>query len=742
MSGAIGISIGSQNIVIASASKCSIDVLTNDLSSKSTPSVVCFTPKQRLIGESGYTRLITNFKNTILSPTRFLGIKSNDHHLDKEKNWISHELNIEGPEILHEIYYGGEKRHFKTEQVVGSLLKHLKDIISDKNNIKMTDCVVSVPGYYNEIERIALLDAIRIAEIPCIKIMNEGTAAALNYAFYNNVYFSNTPRVVSFADLGHSKFSVTIVQFIKDQLQILAHVSERNLGCRDFDWALMTHFAKCFKKSHIIDIIKDQKAKIKLRQETEKLRKMLTTSNEGLLKIDNIVNRYNLKQAITREEFENISIDLLNKIDTICTKALQTAGVDNVYSVEVLGGGSRMPSVQKVYAKAFNVPNINENVGLEELVSRGCAIEAAILSPHLKVREFIVRDIVYYPIKFAYSLSGVEDFSDYYMLFNEKTVFPMKKNVKMRKNGPFRVRFCNETCSLCTSVFIECPEEPENYGINLQIEIDKNGVLSINSAERVIEAESKEEKTSPDSGKSSLEETKDNAIRPIQNTYKTHFNCILEQRGLDDQTIRIFIEQENKFVAQGYYNKIILEKKKELESYVDSSLSSIKTFLNCFVTPENAYKILNDIEEIETWLDDDYIDSTTEEYESRLSFLQSSMEPILKRWAFYTGIPSVIESFEKCLKYAYHMISEFKVSFSDSCEEEIKYFLRKTQEDEEVLKHVKESLTELEWSQDPGMSLEYLEEKANELKDLTYQYINKYKEKLHESKTKNIEDKP
>ena len=223
MSGAIGIDLGSQKCVIAAVNRGGIEILINDLSNRATPSVVGFTNKQRSLGESGYSKLSTNSRNTILFPTRFLGLRSDSSYLEEERNWITHPLNLNSPQIVHECSYLDQSEHFTTEKVVAMLITHLEEIISHKNKIKMTDLVISVPNYFNENERIALLNAITISGVPCVKIMNEGTAAALSYGLFRNSEFTDTARIVVFADMGHSKFSITIAQFFKDKLEILTH---------------------------------------------------------------------------------------------------------------------------------------------------------------------------------------------------------------------------------------------------------------------------------------------------------------------------------------------------------------------------------------------------------------------------------------------------------------------------------------------------------------------------------------
>ena len=106
----------------------------------------------------------------------------------------------------------------------------------ENSGILSKDIVISVPSYYSNSERQAVLDAAEIADLKCIRLVNESTAIALAYGFFRKADLTDKePRYVAFVDFGHSKLTVTIASFLKGKTRILIHNSDRNLGARNMD---------------------------------------------------------------------------------------------------------------------------------------------------------------------------------------------------------------------------------------------------------------------------------------------------------------------------------------------------------------------------------------------------------------------------------------------------------------------------------------------------------------------------
>lgn len=203
-------------------------------------------------------------------------------------------VTTEDNEIGIEVRYQGYNTVFTPERIVAAILTELARICRN-NECVASDIVLSIPGYYNEFERQALLNAAKIAEIPCVRLMNEMTATALNYGIFRKNEFTTDPRIVVFIDVGHCKTSVAVVAFTTDKLVVLGQAHDRNLGGRNFDWRIMEYFANEFEKKYKLNPLRESpRAKLKLLSGVEKLRKELSANIESNINIEYLVEDYDL----------------------------------------------------------------------------------------------------------------------------------------------------------------------------------------------------------------------------------------------------------------------------------------------------------------------------------------------------------------------------------------------------------------------------------------------------------------
>jgi molecular chaperone DnaK (HSP70) len=194
-----------------------------------------------------------NFKNTLQFFTRFLGLNTDCvDQLKEEEKFISYKLvPLENKKIGFEVTQKGQQYIFTPEQVLAYYLKRTKAFYENAN-IQTTDIVISVPSYFSNVERQAVLDACEIAQYKCIRLINESTAVCLNYGFFRKADLpeKGDPRYVAFVDLGHSKLTVTIAAFHQGKVKIMAHTSDRNLGARSMDLLLLDVLGAEFTKKY------------------------------------------------------------------------------------------------------------------------------------------------------------------------------------------------------------------------------------------------------------------------------------------------------------------------------------------------------------------------------------------------------------------------------------------------------------------------------------------------------------
>merc|ERR1712136_718423 len=259
---------------------------------------------------------------------------------------------------------------------------------------KVADIVLSVPGYFGDAQRQALLDAAKIANLPVLRIMNEHTATALAYGIYrSNDFDPEKPMTVAFCSVGHSLFSVSIVQFVRGKLTVIAEKCDK-VGGRDMDGCLMREFAAQFKKKHGCDPLSNKKAAFKLEDAVTKTKKTLSANSEAPVSVECLMEDEDFSSSVLRTDFETMCAPLMTKVRAVLDGAIATAGipVEQIDSVEIVGGSSRVPWVKRMCSEAFGGKELSTTMNADESVARGCALQAAILSPLYKVRDFKVED--------------------------------------------------------------------------------------------------------------------------------------------------------------------------------------------------------------------------------------------------------------------------------------------------------------------------------------------------------------
>lgn len=434
----VGLDVGNDTSCVALARKRGIDVLMNKESKRETPSVVNFGDKMRFMGTDGAGKFSLAPQNTAHQLKRILGKKFSDPQLQKDIALLPFSV-TEGPDggCLINVTYCNEPASFTPEQVMAMLLVDLKKIVEMEAGTVVTDCVLAVPTYFTEEERYAMLNASSVAGLNCLRLMNETTATALSYGIYKTDLPDDVAVNVAFVDIGHTSIQVSIVALKKTGLVVKSHAWDRNLGGRDIDGALFNHFCDEIQAKHKMDVRSNKRASFKLRLAIEKLKKTLSANSEALLNIECLMNDTDIRSKLTREQLEELNADVFSRMRAPIDKALADSGVApaDISSVEIVGSCTRVPIMSKIIEEAFGrAPSRTMNA--KECVSRGCALQCAMLSPVFKVRDFGVEDACPYTVEFAWEKDGATVTQP---LFERNSAFPTTKMLTFMRSQPFKV---------------------------------------------------------------------------------------------------------------------------------------------------------------------------------------------------------------------------------------------------------------------------------------------------------------
>ena len=361
----IGIDLGTTNSCVAVMEGGEPTVIANPEGARTTPSVVAFTKTgERLVGQVAKRQAITNPDRTIISIKREMG---SDYKVDIDD------------------------KKYTPQEISAMILQKLKADAESYLGEKVTEAVITVPAYFSDAQRQATKDAGKIAGLEVKRIINEPTAAALAYGLDKD-----TDQKIMVYDLGGGTFDVSILEIGDGVFEVLATNGNNRLGGDDFDQKLIDYLAEEFKKENGIDLKQDKMALQRLKEAAEKAKIELSgvmTSNVNLPFITaDATGPKHLDITITRQKFDELTADLVEKTLIPTKKAIEDAGVSvsEIDKVLLVGGSSRIPAVQEAVAKLIG-KEAHKGINPDECVALGACIQGGVLTG--EVEDLVLLDV-------------------------------------------------------------------------------------------------------------------------------------------------------------------------------------------------------------------------------------------------------------------------------------------------------------------------------------------------------------
>ena len=369
------------------------------------------------------------------------GRQLNDPDIQIEKDYVSATLVDVGGQVGAEVTYLGKKDTFSATQLVAMFLSKIKATASAELKLPASDVVISCPPWFTDAQRRSLIDAAEIAGLKVLRLINDTTAVALGYGITKTDLptAEEKPRRVAFVDIGSSTYSCSIVEFRKGELTVKATTYDRHFGGRNFDKALVDHFAKEFKEKYKIDIYTNPKAVVRVATAVEKLKKVLSANAQAPISIESLMNDVDVSSVLKRDDLEALVAPVLDRVTIPLEQALAEAKlkIEDIDAVEMVGGCTRVPALKERISKYFNKP-LSFTLNQDEAVARGCAFSCAILSPVFRVRDFSIHDIVSYPIEFNWEKSpDIPDEDTSLTVFQKGNTMPSTKILTFYRKHPF-----------------------------------------------------------------------------------------------------------------------------------------------------------------------------------------------------------------------------------------------------------------------------------------------------------------
>uniref|UniRef100_A0A8C9SXW0 Hypoxia up-regulated protein 1 n=1 Tax=Scleropages formosus TaxID=113540 RepID=A0A8C9SXW0_SCLFO len=514
-----------------------MEIVLNKESRRKTPVAVCLKENERLFGDGALGVSVKNPKVVYRYLQDLLGKRYDNPQVDLyRKRFPEHQL--ERDESRGTVLFKfSDDMQYSPEEILGMVLNYSRGLAQDFAEQPIKDAVITVPAFFNQAERRAVLQGAQMAGLKVLQLINGNTAVALNYGVFRRKDINSTAQNVMFYDMGSGSTVATIVTYqmvkTKDsgtqpQLQIQGVGFDRTLGGFEMELRLRNHLAKLFneQKKTKKDVRENPRAMAKLLKEAQRLKVVLSANVEHTAQVEGLLDDIDFRAKVMRSEFEELCADLFKRVPGPVQEALNSAemSMEEIEQVILVGGATRVPKVQEILLKAVGKEELAKNINADEAAAMGAVYQAAALSKAFKVKPFLVRDAAVFPIQVEFTRETEEDEGVKTLKHNKRVLFqrmapyPQRKVITFNRytdDFTFYVNYgdlsflsaedlrafgsLNLTTVKLTGVgkSFKKHEDAESKGIKAHFNMDESGVLLLDRVESVFETivEEKEEES-------------------------------------------------------------------------------------------------------------------------------------------------------------------------------------------------------------------------------------------------------
>src|SRR5258705_5344802 len=486
MGKAIGIDLGTTNCCVSVLEGGAVQIVPNKEGGRTTPTVVGFTDKgERLVGQIAKRQAVTNAANTVYAVKRLIGRKYNSAEAQRMRETSAFEI-VDSPNGDARVRVQG--RSYSPPELSGIVLQRLKAAAEDFLGEPVTDAIITVPAYFDDTQRQATKDAGKIAGLTVERIINEPTAAALAYGLGK----SEVERIAVY-DLGGGTFDISILQMNDGVFEVLSTSGNTFLGGEDIDERIMNWMADELLNDTGIDLRKDRLALQRLKEVAERAKCELSSAVETNINLPFIAadatGPKHFTKTMTRSEFEDLIVDLIEQTIDPCRKALEDPNLHPADEDKVIlvGGQTRSPIVERTVEKIFGKKPSAE-INPDEVVAMGAAIQGGVLTG--EVKDIVLLDVL--PLSLGLETRG----GLFTKIIHRNSTNPLRNSLTFTTvvdnqtsveihvlQGEREVAQGNR--SLGKFELVGVPPSPRGVPqIDVSCEVDANGIVSVSAQDK------------------------------------------------------------------------------------------------------------------------------------------------------------------------------------------------------------------------------------------------------------------
>ncbi|XP_075460319.1 hypoxia up-regulated protein 1 isoform X2 [Ascaphus truei] len=504
-----------------------MEIVLNKESRRKTPVAVALKENERLFGDNALGMALKNPKVAFRYFQDLLGKRAENPQIGAYRARFPEYQVVKDERRGTVLFQLSDELTYSAEELLAMTLNYSRSLAEEFAEQPVKDAVITVPAFFNQAERRAVLQAAQLSGIKVLQLINDNTAVALNYGVFRRKDINATAQSIMFYDMGSRSTSCTIVTYqtvkTKDsgsqpQLQIRGVGFDRTLGGLEIDLRLRDYLAKLFneQKKSKKDVRENHRAMAKLLKEANRVKTILSANNDHMAQIEGLMDDIDFKAKVSRQVLEDLCVDLFQRVSAPVQQALSSAemSLDEIDQVILVGGATRVPKVQEFLLKEVGKEELGKNINADEAAAMGAVYQAAALSKAFKVKPFIVRDAAIFPIQVEFTREVEEEDQSKSLKHNKRILFqrlapyPQRKVITFNRytdDFQFNINYgdlgflgpedlqvfgsLNLTTVKLNGVgeSFQKRSDYESKGIKAHFNMDESGLLSLDRVEAVFE---------------------------------------------------------------------------------------------------------------------------------------------------------------------------------------------------------------------------------------------------------------